>query len=71
MEPNTPQSSHIKRVAGYTRVSSVDQVENWSLDHEKRVIQEYCDAEGHELVAIYTDDGHSAWRDQGEDRPQY
>lgn len=71
MELKSRQSSHVCRVAGYTRVSSLEQTDNWSLDQQKRVIQEYCAAKGHELVAMYTDDGHSAWKEKGESRPQY
>lgn len=62
----------VTRVAGYVRVSSREQVENWSLAQQKWAIQEYCDnSPTCELVAIYADEGHSAWGENSGLRPEY
>ena len=45
----------MNRVAGYIRVSSMNQVEGSSLDVQKTQIQAYCQLKGLELVNIYTE----------------
>ena len=62
----------VTRVAGYVRVSSGEQVDNWSLAQQKWAIQEFCDkGPARKLVAIHADEGHSAWADKAELRPAY
>ena len=60
-----------KRVAGYIRVSSEDQTKNWSLSAQGKTIRDYCSAKGWVLAEIYADEGHSAWGEKSELRPQY
>ena len=38
------------RAAGYFRVSSEDQLDNWSLDAQERAFIEFCNAKGWEPV---------------------
>ena len=60
------------RVAAYVRVSSLEQVDTWSLDSQKRAIHEYCDRNaGFTIVETYVDGGHSAWKGNSEKRPEY
>jgi site-specific DNA recombinase len=67
----TAPAREIKRVAGYIRVSSEEQTENYSLSAQERAIRLYCEAHGWELVALYTDEGKSAWSDDAGSRPQF
>ena len=60
-----------KRVAGYIRVSSEEQTKNWSLQTQEKAIQNLCSAKAWELVDLYADQGHSAWREKSELRPEY
>lgn len=49
------------RVAGYIRVSSVEQaVSGLSLPAQRELIETYCKEHNHELVGIYADEGVSA-----------
>ncbi|MCY9806090.1 recombinase family protein [Lentilactobacillus senioris] len=50
-----------KRVAGYVRVSTMEQAaEGYSLAAQRQQIQEYCDKEeGRQLVNVYADEGIS------------
>ena len=57
------------RVAGYIRVSSAEQVENWSLDAQQRAIADLCHSKGWELVGFYREEGASAWAESSERRP--
>jgi site-specific DNA recombinase len=61
----------ITRVAGYIRVSSDEQTENYSLTAQERAIRAYCEAHGWELVAFYADEDESAWSDDARSRPQF
>jgi DNA invertase Pin-like site-specific DNA recombinase len=61
----------ITRVAGYLRVSSEDQIDNYSLAAQERAICAYCEAHGWDLVALYVDEGKSAWTDDAASRPQF
>ena len=61
----------IRRAAGYIRVSSEEQTENYSLPAQERAIRLYCEAHGWELVALYADEGKSAWSDDAGSRPQF
>jgi DNA invertase Pin-like site-specific DNA recombinase len=48
-----------RRVIGYTRVSTQEQVEGFGLDVQEAGIRAYCKAEGLQLVVIYSDAGIS------------
>ena len=49
------------KVAGYIRVSSVEQaVSGLSLPAQRELIEAYCKEHDHELVKIYADEGVSA-----------
>ena len=48
-----------KKVLGYIRVSTEEQVEGYSLDNQKNDIIKLCEYEGWELVDIYEDRGIS------------
>lgn len=54
--------------AMYIRVSSPDQVENFSLEAQEQAAQQYLDAHGWQLYRVYADEGISARTDN---RPQY
>ena len=45
------------RVAGYVRVSSESQTENYSIPEQKDAIEKYCKMHGWNLVKIYVDGG--------------
>ncbi len=51
----------------YTRVSTVEQVENFSLETQLTTCQAYCTREGIEVAAVFTDEGKSA---KSTDRPE-
>lgn len=46
-------------VAGYVRVSSESQTENYSIPEQTAAIQNYCAAKGWNLIEIYVDGGFS------------
>ncbi len=46
-------------VAGYVRVSSESQVENYSIPQQKEAITNYCKAKGWNLIKIYVDAGYT------------
>lgn len=50
---------NIYKVCGYVRVSTENQIENYSIDEQQERIKAYCKAKGWELVKIYTDAGYS------------
>ena len=47
------------RAVGYCRVSSVEQIENTSIQSQKQSIEAYCALKSLDLVAIYNDPGVS------------
>lgn len=57
------------RAVGYTRVSSAEQVEGYSLAAQERAIGEACAARGFQLEGIYRDEGLSAHTDRLDKRP--
>ena len=65
------QSLQKLRVAGYFRVSSEDQLDNWSLDAQERAFTEFCNSKGWEPVAKYREEGKSAWTDKLAKRPKF
>lgn len=46
-------------VAGYVRVSSESQLENYSIPQQKSMIESYCEAKGWTLSKLYVDGGYS------------
>lgn len=46
-------------VFGYVRVSTENQIENYSIDEQIHRIKSYCNAKGWMLLKIYTDGGYS------------
>lgn len=58
------------RVVGYIRVSDESQVDGYSLDAQRREIENWCKRHGYELIAIYADEGISAHTDRIDKRPQ-
>ncbi len=49
-----------RKVIGYIRVSSEEQVKNYSLETQKAHIEQYCQNKGFELVKIFREEGASA-----------
>lgn len=47
------------RVTGYVRVSTDNQLENYSIEEQADRIHSYCRAKGWSLIKIYTDGGYS------------
>jgi len=47
------------KVFGYVRVSTDNQLENYSIDEQVERIQSYCKAKGWMLLKVYTDGGFS------------
>ena len=50
----------LKRAYAYIRVSTEEQVQNYSLDSQERAIRDFCDRLGIELVHIFREEGESA-----------
>ncbi len=48
------------KVALYTRVSTKDQIEGYSLRDQMRALREYAEDRGYEIVAEIEDAGYSA-----------
>jgi len=51
---------------GYSRVSTVKQLNRHSIDAQKESIRKYCSAHGYQLVQIYSDEGVSAYKERPE-----
>lgn len=56
------------RYVGYVRISSEDQVGNFSLDAQKRAIEKYVHDQGGVLIRFYVEEAKSATND---DRPAF
>jgi site-specific DNA recombinase len=56
------------RYAGYVRISSDDQVGNFSIDAQKHAIQNWVKAHGGKLVKMYADEAHTG---RDENRPAF
>lgn len=69
--PNQHPGDRPTRAALYARVSSDEQTKNWSLPAQKKAGSDFCSAKNWELVDIYVDEGHSAWGEKAETRPEY
>jgi site-specific DNA recombinase len=50
----------LKKAVLYVRVSTLDQVDNFSLDTQKRACVEWCGREGYEVDRIFREEGESA-----------
>lgn len=44
----------------YIRVSTAEQVDNYSLETQLKACREYCDREGLEVDSIFREEGESA-----------
>ena len=56
------------KLVGYVRVSSESQADNTSLAEQKKKIESYCYAFGHELVGLFEEVGSGK---EASDRPQF
>lgn len=59
------------RAAGYVRVSSEGQEDNFSVAAQRREVERHCASKGWSLKRIYADEGRSAWSDGIDKRPQF
>lgn len=59
------------KVAGYTRVSSQEQVEGFSLEAQRAAITRYCAFKGWEAPVFYEDAGVSGYTDDISRRPAF
>jgi site-specific DNA recombinase len=59
------------RAGIYSRVSSEEQVEGFSLDAQRRLLLDYCQAKGWAVAGEYADEGRSARTDKIEQRPAF
>ncbi|MAS33591.1 MAG: hypothetical protein CL610_06275 [Anaerolineaceae bacterium] len=62
------RSKEIMRYAAYVRISSEEQVGNFSIDAQKRAIDQWVKAQGGSLVKIYADEAQSG---RTIDRPEF
>ena len=51
------------RAVAYIRVSTEEQVENWSLEAQQREFYELCASKGWEPGMVYAEEGKSAWNE--------
>ena len=58
------------RAVGYVRVSSDQQVDNYSIPAQRREVEEFCSAKGWSLTAIYSEEGFSARSESLDKRPE-
>src|SRR5688572_13011281 len=66
--PHKPKGKAIMRYAAYIRISSEEQVGNFSVDAQKRAIQEWVKGKEGQLVKIYIDEAQSG---RTTDRPEF
>jgi len=55
----SPKNAAPLTVCGYVRVSTENQLENYSIEEQSQRIRSYCQAKGWILQKIYTDGGYS------------
>ncbi|HMM31842.1 MAG TPA: recombinase family protein [Clostridia bacterium] len=55
----TPKRDSNSIVVGYVRVSTENQLENYSIEEQSGRIRSFCAAKGWKLLRIYTDGGYS------------
>ena len=56
---NAPKYRDINRVALYTRVSTKEQAQGYSLDSQREALTDWAEAEGWQIAGIYEDPGAS------------
>ena len=61
----------LKRAVLYSRVSSVSQIDGYSLDAQERLFHELCKNRGWTVVNIYREEGKSAHTDVIRKRPVF
>lgn len=59
------------RIFAYVRVSSRDQIDNYSIGAQERAIREYCASHGWSEPTIFVDLGRSGYTDVTEKRPEF
>jgi DNA invertase Pin-like site-specific DNA recombinase len=59
------------RAGIYYRVSSEEQVDGFSLDAQRRILTDFCQAKGWPIAGEYADEGKSARGDNIAKRPQF
>lgn len=59
------------RAGIYYRVSSDEQIDGFSLDAQRRILADFCQAKGWAIAGEYADEGKSARGDNIEKRPQF
>jgi site-specific DNA recombinase len=55
----------------YERVSSEEQIDNWSLAAQRHEFERYCEQKGWQVLRYYSDEGISARSDSIDKRPQF
>jgi len=55
----------------YARISSEQQVDNWSIPAQMREFEQYCQQKGWQAISVYSEEGKSARSDSLEKRPQF
>ncbi len=65
------QPEQTKTAVGYVRVSSDEQTEGLSLSSQESKIREWCETKRFEIMAIFRDEGESAYNDDVSKRPQF
>jgi site-specific DNA recombinase len=66
MEVRRMEKTHQKLLVGYCRVSTDNQKEEGTIEIQRHALREYAEKQGHELLAIFCDEGVSGGL---EDRP--
>ena len=60
-----------KTAVAYLRVSSEEQVETLSLPSQESKIRGWCETRGYDIIALFSDEGESAYNDDPAKRPQF
>ena len=56
----TVEPKKIMKTVLYTRVSSEEQIQNYSLDSQEKECRAYCEKQGWEIVKVFREEGESA-----------
>ncbi len=59
------------RAALYARVSSEEQLDNWSISAQKHEFEQHCNQKGWQTARVYIEEGKSARSDSIDKRPQF
>jgi DNA invertase Pin-like site-specific DNA recombinase len=65
------QRDERKTAVAYLRVSSEEQAEGLSLESQETKIREWCASKDFEIIAMFRDEGESAYNDEIAKRPQF